>query len=292
MEGCSRLIQAIHENNKNNNTWFDIFPDKGKGLDLNKINNMCGTNLQLGVEPTSFDINWYILGGSVCMALAAPLALVLDYYGMLQRRSKWVYWFWLIIIIVMLLLAGLLFYTLSGVYKCNSLKYINTSQAGCYDRLTESIPLTRDACYPHLPLFCQCNDTGATCTDYVDKSKSYQAQCMSNGACALCPNNMNELDIISNKTQRIKIPTTWAFLAFGAWCIVTGLVCITLGSYFKNLGLNTIQRVGMLIAVGICIALIAFGGLVAGTNHTEVSTLSIDTDAQERAAMSQSDPCS
>ena len=292
LQGCSSLIQAIHENNKNDLTWFDIFPDNGKGMDLNKINNMCGTNLQLGVAPTSFDINWYIVGGSVCMALAAPLALALDYYGMRQRRAAWAYWFWLIIIIVMFMLAGLLFYSLSGVYKCNSLQYVNTTQAGCYDRLTESIPLTRDACYPHLPLFCQCDDTGAPCTDYVDKSKPYQAQCMENGACAFCPNNTNNLDIITNKKQRISIPTTWAFLAFGVWCVISGLVCITLGSYFKNLGLNTIQRIGMLIAVGICIAFIAFGGLVAGTNHIQTNSLSIDIEAQERAAMSQSDPCS
>ena len=131
---------------------------------------------------------------------------------------------------------------LSGVYKCDSLMYTNKEQATCYDRLTKSIELSREACDPQLPLFCQCTGAGNECANYVPQDDTYQAQCMANGMCAMCPNDMTKLDVDQNTTQRISIPTTWTFLAVGAWCLVAGLVCITLGSYFKNLGLNMRQR--------------------------------------------------
>ena len=291
LEGCSRLIQSIHENNLTDNTWYDVFPDKAQGIDVNKLNNTCGTDFTLDVAPTRFDINWYILGGAVCMALAAPLALALDRFGMRQKRSRWAYGFWLAIIIFMLLLAGLLFYMLSGIYKCDNLLYTNTEQAMCYDRLTKSIPLSREACAPHLPLFCQCTGTGTTCTGYVDEKNTYQAQCMADGACAICPNDVRKLDIIHTKQDRKTVPTTWSFLAIGVWCLVAGLVCVTLGSYFKNLGLTMTQRVGILTMVGISLALMGFGGLIAGMNRTQSTTLKINVDAQTQATNSHTDPC-
>ena len=106
-----------------------------------------------------------------------------------------------------------------------------------------------------------------------------------------CPNDMTKLDVSQNTAQRISIPTTWAFLAVGAWCLVAGLACITLGSYFKNLGLNMRQRVGFLVLVGLALALMGFGGLVAGMNHTKSTSFEIDSDAQADAAKSQTDPC-
>ena len=183
MVGCSTLIQATHENQKDANTWYDIFPDKGRGLDLNKLNNMCSTNYELGVAPLAFDINWYILGGAVCMALAAPLALALDRFGMRQQRSKWAYWFWFGIIIIMFLLAGLMFYMLSGVYKCDSLMYTNTDQAKCYDRLTKSVEFP-EACDPHLPLFCQCTGAGNECANYVPRTTRIKPR-YGNGRCGV-----------------------------------------------------------------------------------------------------------
>lgn len=291
MEACSELTQSIHENNKNENTWYDVFSDKGVGIDLNKLNNTCHTKYALGVAPARLEVNWYILGGTVCMAMAAPLALALDRFGMRQRRAKWAYWFWLGIIGFMLALSGLLFYMLSGVYKCDSLLYTNTEQAMCMDRLTQSIPLTREACDPHLPLFCQCTGAGDACTNYVDKDDTYQAQCMIDGVCAICPNDARKIDVMGTKNDRKTVPTTWAFLAIGAWCLVAGLVCTTLGSYFRNLGMTMTQRVGILIMVGIALALMGFGGLIAGMNHTQSSTLKINVDAQRHASTSTTDPC-
>lgn len=291
MEACSELAQSIHENNKNENTWYDVFSDKGVGIDLNKLNNTCHTNYALGVAPARLEVNWYILGGALCMAMAAPLALALDRFGMRQRRSKWAYWFWFGIIVLMLMVSGLLFYMLSGVYKCDSLLYTNIDQAMCYDRLTQSIPLTREACDPHLPLFCQCTGAGDACTNYVDSNDTYQAQCMIDGVCAICPNDARKIDVMDTKDKRKTVPTTWAFLAIGAWCLVAGLVCVTLGSYFKNLGLTITQRVGILIMVGIALALMGFGALIAGMNHTQSSALKIDTYAQRHASNSPTDPC-
>lgn len=291
MEACSKLTQSIHENNKNENTWYDVFSDKGVGIDLNKLNNTCHTKYALGVAPAKLEVNWYILGGALCMAMAAPLALALDRFGMRQRRAKWAYWFWFGIIVFMLMVSGLLFYMLSGVYKCDSLLYTNTEQAMCYDRLTKSIPLSREACDPHLPLFCQCTGAGDACTNYVDKDDTYQAQCMIDGACAICPNDARKLDVMDTKNNRKYVPTTWAFLAVGAWCLVAGLVCTTLGSYFKNLGLTMTQRVGILTMVGIALALMGFGGLIAAMNHTQSSTFKINVDSQRQASTSPTDPC-
>ncbi len=289
--GCSTLTQTLHQNKKGSNDWFSIFPDQGTGVDLNKLNNMCNTDFvhEGDLQSEKFEINWYILAGSLCLALAAPLALALDYFGMNQKRTKSVYFIWLGIIVFMLALSGLLFYSLSGVFKCKSFQYTNLGEAQCTGRFG-LLPLTKEACHPHPTLFCQCKQSGAQCTNYpFTKGKDVPPECTADGVCALCPNAMTKIDILKDSKGRTKIPTTWLYLGVGAWFLVSGLVCFTLASYFKNLGLNLIQRIGFLSLIGLLIMVLGFGCLVAGINHTQTTTFSIDKDSQKNSK--DTNPC-
>ena len=291
---CSFLMQTLHDQNRNAGDWYTIFPDHGEGIDLNKLNATCHTNFvhEGDLQTQAFKINWYIAGGSACLALVAPLVLALDYLGLNQRRSKWVYLFWLGTIIFMLVVAGLLFYALSGVYQCPAFDYDSTQVAPCVDRLTKSIHLTQEVCAPHATLFCQCKQSGAQCTGYKPtQGAEFQAQCTVDGVCALCPNDMTKIDINNTKNPRDYVPTTWVYLGVGAWFLVTGLVCFTLASYFKNLGLNLLQRIGFLTLVGFLLASLGFGCLIAGMNHTSVTTFSVDQEEQTQQASSKTDPC-
>lgn len=293
-QACTTLTQTMHDRAKGPGNWFDLFPDGAdKELDLNKLNSTCHTNYVTkgDLEKDPFQINYYIMGGSLGVALAAPLALALDYFGMRQRRPAWVYWFWLGIIVFLMAVAGILWYALSGKYVCSTLNYSDDQVAPCRDRLTQSIELTPEACDPHPPLFCQCAQSGSVCTDYVPKNKEYQAQCTDNGTCAMCPNNLYNLDLTTSHQNRTRVPTTWTYLAFGVWCVAAGLICTTLGSYFKNLGLKTPARIGLLVFISILLGILALGALVAGRNHTQSTTISIDTKSQIKAASATKDPC-
>lgn len=290
--GCSTLLQTLHQDQKGPNDWFEVFPDHGTGVDLNKLNNMCHTNFvhEGDLQSEKFEINWYMLAGSACIAIAAPLALALDYFGMKQRRTKLVYYIWLGVIVFMLLLSGLLFYSLSGTYKCNSFKYTNMNEAQCVGRFG-LLGLTKEACAPHPPLFCQCSQSGADCTDYTPaKGRDIPPECTADGVCALCPNDMTKIDIKKDVAGRIKIPTTWLYLGIGAWFVISGLVCFTLASYFKNLGLTMTQRIGFLSLIGLLILIMGFGCLVAGINRTQTTTFSVDKDSQTEHAKDK-DPC-
>lgn len=289
---CSTLTQAMHSDKKGASNWFDLFPDKGQGLDLTKLNETCDLKLvhQGDLQIFKIEVNWYLIMGTICLALAAPLALALDYFGMNQRRSRKQYFIWLGIIIVMLGLAGLFFYALNGEYKCKQIDMANTKSAQCVDRLTHLIPLSKEACDPHLPLFCQCDQSGTTCFDYIPGAK-YKSTCTTQGICTVCPNATTKVDLTTSKVVRTSVPTTWVYLATSAGLLVIGLVCITLASYFKNLGYAMKQRAGILIGIGFLIAFLTFGALIAGMNHTKAQVESIDQAAQAQQAKAKKDPC-
>ena len=290
---CSTMDQALHSHDRSPDQWYTLFPDGGAGIDVTRLNKTCNTNYvhKGDLQSETFEVNYYIVAGSICLGLAAPLMLALDYLGLNQRRTSTQYWIWLALCILGLALAGLGLYALSGEYHCDSFSYTDSSPARCMDRLTHKLVLSNEACIPHQPLFCQCKQSGSVCKGYVDSKAKYDATCTTNGVCAVCPNALSRVDVNVSKHSRTKVPTTWAYLGVCSGILVCGLLCITLASYFKNLGYSLTKRIVLLVAVGVLFLGVGGVGIYMGMTKTSVLTLGIDPKAQKDASHATKDPC-
>lgn len=289
--GCSVFQQAIAMHHIPINKWYTLFPDNGSGIDIQKINQTCGTDIHKQDQDmeTQFELNPFLLVGALCLGLGLPAGLVVDFFGLKNRRTLKQYVISICVAVAVFCLAGGLYYTLTGKYVCPSIELTNKDTAPCKDRLTGRITLTDDACDGHAPLFCQCNTSNKVCTGYSG-SVIHPATCAESGVCAVCPNALSEVDIQSAMVDWDKLPTSWMFLAFGIAFFVSSILCVGLAKYFQRFDWPWMTRIGLLVGIGAVMATFGLVGVVAATNYTKRKIQSVNTNDQQKRAKCK-DPC-
>ena len=276
-QGCSQFQQDLDLQHLSQDQWYDLFPDEGKGVDVNLLNQTCQTDIvpkgSLRTD-SKFIVNWYILAASILLGLALPFGLMVDYIGLKQRRPPVVYWVVLGLSLVFLGLAGVLFYALTGVHTCDKIGYDETTTAPCKDRLFRKLSLSQEACQKKT-MFCQCTKFDSKCPKY-----DVPATCTNKGVCAVCPDNVDKIDVTSFPETRTQLPTTWMYLMTSGVLFVMTIVGLVLAKRLQSRGWSMFARVLLTTMLGLGMFGLGLGGIIMATNRTKITTTQIDKHNQ------------
>jgi hypothetical protein len=208
--------------------WQNNFVNPGT-VNTNLIESTCGMEISsISYDTDRWQMSNYLLAGAICLSASVPLYVVVS--SILQKRYTFSIWH-LVFFLLTSALGGLGMYALVGKYICSSdLSQLDT-QAGCFDRLTGTMPLNKDSCDTDAPIFCQCDPANYNQQVCVSAVATSFCKCQNDGLCVPTGGNTNILTNTPNLTYNFNYQLIFLFVAICA--VVTPLATLGIMPFLR-----------------------------------------------------------
>ena len=177
--------------------WFEGIINPG-GLDVLAVRQAC--NIQVAQVPKSvnqFFIRWYQIVG-----LAGPVVG----FCVAWLVQKSINWRSVVMLVLLVAVLAVLVYASSGVQLCKAFGQAN--QAGCYDRLSQTVQLSRADCADQA-IMCQCNSADQAqqlCTDLALNN----CRCQNDQTCQPATGEAANFMAVAPAEQRVRLQVVLA----------------------------------------------------------------------------------
>lgn len=273
---CAAECEAAQETMSSVN-WENNFLNPGT-INTNLVETTCGMEISsISYDTDRWQMSNYLLAGTICFGASVPLYVILS--SLLRKRYTFSIWH-IGFFLVTCALGGLGLYALVGKYVCLSGVDQLDAQAGCFDRLTGLLPLSKECCDMDAPIFCQCDPENYNQQVCISAVSTSFCKCQNDGLCIPTSGNT---DVMSN-TPKLTYGFNYQllFLFVAACAILTPLATLGVMPFLRWSGITHWAVVSTYYILVVLLSFILVVGVPTILTYTLVPerTFVIDVQAQ------------